>query len=140
MIWEFIKSHGPKKIYAEDLFLLAEAAKGPKMGMDVSKLLKEGQSKSVHLLPISCQNCREISQIETDKEVIFNGMVDGASRVLEVFGPIVGIDTDEARHQTLMEIFPALAIRDASRVSTRGTLKDIIRKATRGWLGLGSSM
>jgi hypothetical protein len=111
------------------------------MGVDVSK---SGHSKSVHLLPISCQDCEEISQIETNQQVIFNGMVDGATRVLEVLGPIVGINSEEDRHQTLLEIFPDLAIQKAAASRERGRLERLkcglrkITQRTRGWLGLGS--
>jgi hypothetical protein len=108
---------------------LAEGAKGPEMGVDVSQLFNEmngNHAKTVHLLPISCQDCVEISQIETNRQVIFNGMVDGAARVLTLLGPIVGINSERDRKRVLLEIFPDLTTQEADAAVP--TKKNILKR------------
>lgn len=91
------------RIYAQDLLRLNEASHGPEDGLDV------GYGKGVHILPIAPQMSREVQQLETKREVLYGGMKDGARRVLELFGPAMGLfemnDTQELEKFVQM-VFP----------------------------------
>lgn len=66
------------------------------------------EKKFVHLLPIAPINSKEISQIEMNSKRIFQGMIDGARRVLEVFGGINDIKTSEDIEKHLKILFPEI--------------------------------
>jgi hypothetical protein len=123
-ICQYIHSKEPKRIYAEDLLTLGEGAIGSPAGVDVSTFMKDQPVGSfVHLLPIACLNCDEVSQIERRGRVIERGMIEGATRVLTLLGPIVGIPP-EGIDSALQEMFP-LTLR---RPSPLLTLKERIRQ------------
>lgn len=117
-------------IYAEDLFILNEGALGLSQGVNVSLISKYSQQspKYVHLLPVSCQNSPEVSQIEKNSQKILDGMMDGATRVLTIFGPIVGMKEEDIDH-ALHEIFPPAAF--TPRILFREKLKGFLRRFTR---------
>eukprot|EP01033_Poteriospumella_lacustris_P014285 gene14285-10210_t len=74
-----------QRIYAEDVLLMNEAAAGPLDGVQF-------EDRSVHLLPIAVgaeHRNNEIGQLETRREKIYDGLRQGARRVLEVFVPLL---------------------------------------------------
>lgn len=65
------------------VLMLNEAAKGLADGVSVN-----GNDSQVHILPIACgANCKEVGQLETNRQLVLQGMRDGARRVFELFLP-----------------------------------------------------
>lgn len=68
---------------SKTVLLLNEAAKGHVDGVSIN-----GSDKQVHILPIACgTNSREVGQLETNRQLLLQGMRDGARRVFELFLP-----------------------------------------------------
>jgi hypothetical protein len=131
-ICDFIHTKEPKRIYAEDLLILGQGAMGSPNGVDVSLIMKDRPvGSSVHLLPVACLNCQEVSQIERRQSVIERGMINGATQVLTLLGPIVGI-TPERIDEALEEMFPHSRVRNNDRVrQSFRFLKSKLRKTMR---------
>eukprot|EP00607_Mallomonas_marina_P002771 CAMPEP_0182425178 /NCGR_PEP_ID=MMETSP1167-20130531/11530_1 /TAXON_ID=2988 /ORGANISM="Mallomonas Sp, Strain CCMP3275" /LENGTH=399 /DNA_ID=CAMNT_0024605625 /DNA_START=439 /DNA_END=1635 /DNA_ORIENTATION=+ len=86
-------------IYAEDVLLLNDASHGNEEGVVID-------NKKVYMLPVAPNSdCLEVSQLESGKRPLLNGMRDGARRVIEIFGPSLGV-TGADIENAVMTIFP----------------------------------
>jgi len=78
------------------VLMLNEAAKGLADGVSV-----EGCDSQVHILPIACgANSKEVGQLETNRQLLLQGMRDGARRVFELFLPAMlawKVETGDSR-------------------------------------------
>jgi predicted patatin/cPLA2 family phospholipase len=67
------------RLYAEDILRLNEGSKGKKVMVN---------GKGAYLLPIAPGvHCKEVDQLELDREKILRGMQDGCRQVLRIFAP-----------------------------------------------------
>jgi len=96
-IYKYMRSHKHKKLYAEDVITLNEAAK------DIERDYLD--TSSPHLMPIAIEPGHpEISRLETRREAIFEGVRRGFARTYDAF---VEDPTERGRgYEVAKEYFP----------------------------------
>ena len=108
----YVERQRHQVVYAEDVALLNDAARGPLEGVTV------GGRSGVHLLPVAPPaSASEVSQLETRQAKILAGMRDGARRTLELFLPAVAPDTQLSPsliEDMVLSIFPDKILSDPS--------------------------
>ena len=106
----YVERQRHQVVYAEDVALLNDAARGPAEGVTV------GGHAGVHLLPVAPPaSASEVSQLETRQAKILAGMRDGARRTLELFLPSVAPDTHLSPsliEDLVLSIFPDKILTD----------------------------
>ena len=97
----FLLTQKHQLIYANDIVTLNDACSGPKNG-----IYFKNDNCYAHLLPIAPKfGSIEVSQLETKRKLILNGMKDGAYRLLSIFGPPMGLTAQDIENAVL-SIFP----------------------------------